>query len=71
MLVLRRRRGEKIIIGCGEDAVTITVCKASRGVVRLGIEAPIRVLILRHELLVPPAAPCERYDLGGEAGVGS
>jgi Carbon storage regulator (could also regulate swarming and quorum sensing) len=47
MLVLSRREGEKIIIG---DSITITVVRMSGDKVRVGVEAPDDVLILRSEL---------------------
>ena len=49
MLVLSRREGEKIIIG---DSVAVTIVRLSGEKVRLGIEAPEDVLILRCELEV-------------------
>lgn len=48
MLVLSRKPGEKIVIG---DSIVITVVKTEGGHVRLGIEAPDDVAILRQELL--------------------
>ncbi len=47
MLVLSRKIGESILLG---DKVTITVMEVSKGVVRLGIDAPKEMLILRKEL---------------------
>jgi carbon storage regulator CsrA len=47
MLVLSRRSGEKVIIG---DAITLTVLAISRDRVRVGIDAPDHVRILRAEL---------------------
>lgn len=47
MLVLSRKPGEKIVIG---DAVTVTVLAVSGNTVRVGIEAPDDVRILRAEL---------------------
>lgn len=47
MLVLSRKQSEKILIG--ED-ITITVCRISAVQVRIGIEAPPDVNILRKEL---------------------
>lgn len=53
MLVLSRRPSEKIVLpGLG---VTVQVVAVKPGVVRLGIEAPRGVLVLREELLPPPA----------------
>ena len=50
MLVLSRKVGEKIMIG---DSIVITVLEVVGGRVRLGIEAPDYVPILRKELLPP------------------
>lgn len=47
MLVLSRRESEWIKIG---DSVTITVVRLGSDKVRIGIEAPSDVLILRGEL---------------------
>ena len=49
MLVLSRREGEKIIIG---DSITITIARMGGDKVRIGVEAPNDVLILRGELEV-------------------
>jgi carbon storage regulator len=48
MLVLSRKRFEGLQIG---DNIKITVVKIDRNGVRLGIEAPNGVSILREELL--------------------
>ena len=48
MLVLSRKIGEKIIIG--ED-ITITVLEVERTKVRIGIDAPRDLNIVRDELL--------------------
>ena len=47
MLVLSRKVGERIKIG---DGVTITVVRVSGGGVRLGIEAPPELPVVREEL---------------------
>lgn len=47
MLVLSRKNGESIVIGGG---ITVTVINMKGNVVRLGIEAPVDVPILRSEL---------------------
>lgn len=48
MLILSRKVGEKIFIG---DNITITVCDfPNSNRVRLGIEAPRNVEVLRSEL---------------------
>jgi carbon storage regulator CsrA len=49
MLVLSRRLSEKIVLPT--LGVTITVVAVKPGVVRLGIEAPSDVPVLREELL--------------------
>lgn len=47
MLVLTRKTGEQIFVG---DSITITVVRLGNHTVRIGIEAPGEVLILRAEL---------------------
>jgi carbon storage regulator len=47
MLVLTRRCGERILIG---ENVWVTIVSVERGKVRLGIQAPPDVLVLRQEL---------------------
>lgn len=53
MLVLSRKRMERIQIG---QEIRITVVKFDRNQVRLGIEAPGDVSIIREELLVDAEA---------------
>lgn len=48
MLVLNRKRGSSIIIG---DEIEITVIHVGRDRVRLAIDAPKRIPIVRAELL--------------------
>ena len=47
MLVLSRREKERIRLG---DSIVVTVVRLSGDRVRLGIEAPPSVLVLRDEL---------------------
>ena len=47
MLVLSRKVGEKILIG---ENVVVTVVRVSPGVVRIGIEAPDDLAIVRSEI---------------------
>lgn len=47
MLVLSRRQTERVRLG---DSITVTVVRVSGDQVRLGIEAPRDVLVLREEL---------------------
>jgi len=48
MLVLSRRQSQQIVIG---RDIRITVVKVERDQVRLGIDAPQGVVILREELV--------------------
>jgi len=47
MLVLTRKRGQRILLS---DGVVMTVCHTSCGSVRIGIDAPPDIKILREEL---------------------
>jgi carbon storage regulator len=47
MLVLSRRESERIKLG---DSIVITVVRVLGDKVRLGIEAPADILVLREEL---------------------
>ena len=47
MLVLSRKESEKIMLG---DDIVLTIVRVSGDRVRLGIQAPGDMLILRHEL---------------------
>jgi carbon storage regulator len=47
MLVLSRRQSERVRLG---DAIVVTIIRVSGDKVRLGIEAPPDVLVLRDEL---------------------
>ncbi len=47
MLVLSRKVGERIRIG---DGITVTVVRVTGGGVRLGIEAPVELPVIREEL---------------------
>ena len=48
MLVLSRKLGESIVIN---ENIRVTVVSIDRGKIRLGIEAPPQVEIMRDELL--------------------
>lgn len=48
MLILSRKPGDAILVG---DGIRIVVVSADRGGVRLGIEAPADVTILREEIV--------------------
>ncbi len=47
MLVLSRKPGERILIG---DKISVTVVKIGHGGVRIGIEAPPELAVVREEL---------------------
>ena len=54
MLVLSRRESERIRLG---DSIVVTVVRLAGDKVRIGIEAPKEVLVLRDELYEFSAAP--------------
>ncbi len=54
MLVLSRKESERIRLG---DSIVVTVVRVSGDRVRLGIEAPPDVLVLRDELEQRDGAP--------------
>ena len=62
MLVLTRKLQEMLKIG---DEITITVLKIKGNTVRLGIEAPRSVRVIRSEL--PRVADSEVVDVHGES----
>jgi len=49
MLVLSRKATERILVG---DSIVVTVVRVSGDKVRLGIEAPRDMVVLREELQV-------------------
>lgn len=55
MLVLSRRERERIKLG---DAIVVTVVRVAGDRVRLGIEAPSEIVILRQELEPEDAPDC-------------
>jgi carbon storage regulator len=69
MLVLSRRTSQQIMIG---PEIQITVVRIDRNQVRLGIQAPPGLTILRRELAETPPASARRpggqnTPLGGAA----
>lgn len=59
MLILQRKEGESLLIG---DEVELTVLSVEAGRVRLAIQAPRSVTILRSELKVAAQANREAAD---------
>lgn len=55
MLVLSRKRDEKILLNVNGERIELTVVRIDANKVRLGIEASDSVTILRSELLETPA----------------
>jgi carbon storage regulator len=47
MLVLSRKVGERILIG---DQIAVTIVRVSSGGVRIGIDAPPELAVVREEL---------------------
>ncbi len=54
MLVLSRKERERIRVG---DSIVVTIVRVSGDRVRIGIEAPPEVIVLRDELEPRPLRP--------------
>ncbi len=50
MLVLSRKPGERILIG---DDIAVTIVRIGPNTVRIGIDAPRTMVIVRDELCLP------------------
>jgi carbon storage regulator len=61
VLVLSRKIGERILIG---DKIAVTVVKIGHGGVRIGVEAPAELAVVREEL----ATELERAERALAAG---
>jgi carbon storage regulator len=64
MLVLTRKAGERLILG---DSIVVTVVRIDKGKVRLGIEAPSHVRVIRPEIQdrnTSPPAPLPQEERG-------
>ena len=61
MLVLSRKVGERIWIG---DEISITVVRITGGGVRLGIEAPTEMPVVREELKIKLEKAEAQNDVG-------
>ncbi|MBK6486420.1 MAG: carbon storage regulator CsrA [Gemmatimonadetes bacterium] len=64
MLILSRRAGDAIVIDGG---IRIVVLASDRRGVRLGIEAPPHVSIVREEIVTQIADENRRANVGAEA----
>jgi len=59
MLVLSRKVGEKILIG---DQISVTVVRVGQGAVRIGVEAPDDLVIVREEIRRPPSVEPDKIE---------
>jgi carbon storage regulator len=62
MLVLSRKESQRIKVG---DSIVVTVVRVAGDKVRLGIEAPADMLVLREELETRPTPAAARTALNG------
>ena len=53
MLVLSRKVGQRILIG---DKISVTIVRVAQNNVRIGIEAPAEMVVVREELHAEPPA---------------
>lgn len=60
MLVLTRKQGEQIQIG---DGIVIKVIKSGKSTVKIGIEAPKNVRVMRAELCNQPTVKPARAEV--------
>ena len=60
MLVLSRKVGERILIG---ENITVTVVRVAQGTVRLGVDAPDELPIIREEIKDQQRAKPSNRDL--------
>ena len=66
MLVLTRKRGEKIVVG---DDIVITILDIKGDAIRIGVDAPSGVRIQRHEVIAAIAeANVAAAEADAEAG---
>ena len=63
MLVLSRKVGERILIG---DKIAVTVVRITGGGVRIGIEAPPEMTVIRQELKEQLPSGSFQPDRSGE-----
>lgn len=68
MLILSRKTGEKIRIG---DDVIVTICAIDRNKIRVGIEAPADVKVMRTEVADRTGKPVSEQTTRGRAAASS
>jgi len=64
MLVLTRKVGERVLVG---DQVAITVVRIQGNAVRLGIDAPPEMAVVRQELAQPAEPKTSAGDVSQTA----
>ncbi len=58
MLVLSRHSGESVIVTLPDGrTITFLVCRIQEGRIKVGIDAPKDIMIMRAEVLPAPNAP--------------
>tara|TARA_B100000029_G_C16799748_1_gene676194 strand:+ start:97 stop:273 length:177 start_codon:yes stop_codon:yes gene_type:complete len=50
MLILSRKESQKLKLISADDSIVITIIRVSGEQVRIGVDAPMNVLVLRDEL---------------------
>ena len=65
MLVVSRKIGQRILIG---DKISVTVIKISGGGVRIGIDAPDEMPVMREELAIEIAQQAKAEEAKAEVG---
>lgn len=68
MLVLSRKVGERVVIG---DSIVLTVVRVQGDRVRIGIEAPHEVPVMREELVRPPVPALQNGSFAPSSQVAS
>lgn len=52
MLVLTRKKHQKILLRIGHTEIAIMLCEIGCGQAKIGIDAPLEVAIVREELVI-------------------
>jgi carbon storage regulator len=68
MLVLSRKVGERVLIG---DRIAVTIVRVNGNGVRLGIEAPPDMVVVREELTQRAAGNAPDAPVADSASVGA